>query len=139
MSPRRGQAMVFFALILPLVLLPVAAYAIESTSLSARQARLAEVASLVAIDAAQQLDVAQFRAGRGLAVDAGAGGATALADLANLEPGASLDSLNVTGPRLTVWIHETVPLRLAAFLRGAGVTLHASAIATLTPGYQVPS
>ena len=137
-SGSRGQALAFFALALPLVLLPVAAYAAESSMLAARQARLAEVTMLAALDAAQQLDIPRFRAGLGAGVDPSGAVAAATADLAASEPDAVIDAIRVNGGLVTVSVHEWIPLRLATFIRGAGVTLHAGAAANLTPGYQAP-
>jgi hypothetical protein len=139
MTPRcRGQALVFFALALPLALLPLAAYAAETPMLAARQARLAEATSLAALDAAQQLDIARFRAGRGTGLDPDAAAASAKVDLAAAEPEAVVDSVAVDGPRVTIATHLQVPLRLATFVRGASVTLRATATARLVPGYQEP-
>ena len=50
MKVRRGQAMVFFALALPLVLLPVAAFSAEAGVLAARQAHLTEVVAQAALE-----------------------------------------------------------------------------------------
>jgi hypothetical protein len=128
----------FFALALPVILLPIAAYAAESSMLAARQARLAEVASLAALDAAQQLDVARLRAGLGSALDHSAASSAATADLAASEPDAVADAVAVQDARVTVTVHEWVPLRLATFVRGAGVTLRATSTARLVAGYEVP-
>lgn len=137
-SGGHGQALAFFALVLPLVLLPVVAYAAESSMLAARQARLAEVTALAAIDGAQQLDIVRFRAGSGTVLDAAAAVAAVTADLAASEPNAVIDAISVTGSLVTVKVHEWVPLRLATFVRGAGVTLRAAAAANLRHGYQAP-
>jgi hypothetical protein len=134
----RGQALAFFALVLPLVLLPVVAYASESSMLAARQARLTEATMLAALDAAQQLDIPRFRAGLGAAPDPVLAAGTATAELAASEPGAVIDSIAVNGSLVTVAVHEWVPLQIATFVRGGGVTLHATAAAILTPGYQAP-
>ena len=58
-----GQVLVYVALVLPLVLLPVAAYAVAATALDTRHARLQAAVSQAAEDAVQRLDQAAFRAG----------------------------------------------------------------------------
>lgn len=136
---RRGQVLVFFALALPLLLLPIAAYAAEAPMLAARRAHLAEVASTAALEAAQQLDVRRLRSGGGLALDSAAASATVAADLESQEPAAVVDSLSVSGNQVALTLHERVPLRLATFVPGAAVTLHATARANLVPGYAKPA
>jgi hypothetical protein len=106
--------------------------------LAARQARLAEVASLAALDAAQQLDVARLRAGFGTGLDRSAAAGAATADLSASEPNVVADAVAVQDARVTVTVHEWVPLRLATFVRGAGVTLRATSTARLVAGYEVP-
>lgn len=135
----RGQAMVFFALVLPLVLLPVAAYATEATFLGARQAHLTEVVAQAALDAAQQLDQSALRAGTGWRLEAAAAQAAAVDDLTRQEPGAVLDSVSVAGAQVTISAHEVVALELAAFLGPRSATLRARISARLTPGYSSAS
>ena len=130
--------MVFLALILPLVLLPVAAYGAEAGLLAARQAHLVEVSAQAALDAAQQLDSAALRAGSGWALDPAAARQVAAADLARQEPAAVLDGVRVAGAQVTVTVHEEVPLRLAAFVGARSATLRAEVGARLTPGYAGP-
>jgi len=133
-----GQALVFFALVLPLVLLPVAAFGAEAGFLAARQAHLSEVAAQAALDAAQQLDAAALRAGAGWRLDPTAARAVATRDLAEQEPAAVLDGLTAGGAQLTLSVHELVPLRLASFLGARSATLRATLSARLTPGYGTP-
>jgi hypothetical protein len=133
-----GQALVFFALVLPLVLLPVAAFGAEAGFLAARQAHLSEATAQAALEAAQQLDAAALRAGTGWLLDPSAAHAVAARDLADQEPGAVLDALTVTGAQLTLAVHEVVPLRLAAFAGASSATLRAAITARLTPGYSTP-
>jgi hypothetical protein len=122
---QQGQALAFFALVLPLVLLPVAAFGAEAGFLAARQAHLAEVTAQAALDAAQQLDTAARR--------------VAAAALAQQEPAAVLDGLSVAGAQVTVTVHELVPLRLAAFAGMRSAMLRAAVSARLTAGYASPS
>jgi len=135
----RGQALVFFALVLPLVLLPVAAYATEAGFLAARQAHLSEVTAQAALDAAQQLDSAALRAGAGWRIDRAAARAAAAHDFAEQEPSAVLDELTVDAAQVTVSAHEVVALQLSAFLGPRSATLRARIGARLTPGYASPS
>jgi hypothetical protein len=135
----RGQALVFFALVLPLVLLPVAAFGAEASFLAARQAHLSEVTAQAALDAAQQLDTAALRAGAGWHLDPAAARAVAARDFADQEPGAVLDAVILAGAQLTLTAHEVVPLRLASFAGARSATLRAAVSARLTPGYGTPS
>ncbi len=134
----KGQALVFFALVLPLVLLPVAAFGAEAGFLAARQAHLSEVTAQAALDAAQQLDTTALRAGAGWRLDPAAARAVAARDLADQEPAAVLDALTVAGAQLTLVTHEVVPLRLAAFAGARWATLRAAITARLTPGFSTP-
>ncbi len=138
MSAQRGQTLVLFALLLPMVLLPVGAYAAETSVLAAHQARLAEVAAVGALDAAQQLDEARLRSGAGLAVDPNAAAAVIASDVASQSPQAAVESVRVSGSAVTLTLNEQVPLRLFPFARARGVTLRASASASLVPGYGAP-
>lgn len=135
---QRGQALVFFALALPLVLLPVAAYAVEAGFLAARQAHLTEVTAQAVLDAAQQLDTGALRAGAAWRLDPTGARQVAAADLALLDPAAVLDGLVVSGARLTVTVHESVPLELGAWTGARSVTLRAMVTARLTAGYATP-
>ena len=134
----KGQALVFFALVLPLVLLPVAAFAVEAGFLAARQAHLTEVTAQAALDAAQQLDAAALRAGAGWRLDPAVARAVATRELAEQEPAAVLDGLMGGGAQLTLTVHELVPLRLASFAGARSATLRATLSARLTPGYGTP-
>lgn len=135
----KGQALVFFALVLPLVLLPVAAFSAEAGLLAARQAHLTEAVAQAALDAAQQLDTAALRAGAGWRLDVRAAQDTARAELAAAEPDAVLDDVAPAGAQVTVRAHEVVSLRLAAFVGRPSATLRARISARLTPGYASPS
>ena len=139
MKTRRGQALVLFALLLPLALLPAAASGTEVSLIAARQARLSEVAVIIALDAAQELDAASLRADGTLSIDPSAAPALASAELAALEPAATLASVSVSGRTLQLSLYERVPLHLAVLIRGAAVQVRASATASLTPGLDAPS
>ncbi|HEX6350157.1 MAG TPA: hypothetical protein VF160_12300 [Candidatus Dormibacteraeota bacterium] len=135
----KGQALVFFALVLPLVLLPVAAFSAEAGVLAARQAHLSEAVAQAALDAAQQLGVKALRAGAGWLLDVRAAQDIARAELAASEPAAVLDGVGAAGAQVTVSAHEVVPLRLAAFVGRPSATLRVRISARLTPGYASPS
>ena len=70
MSRQRGQTLAGLALCLPLVLLPVAAYAIESTRLAARASALQAAVAQAAEDAASAVDVSALRNGQALRLGA---------------------------------------------------------------------
>src|SRR6202023_1991414 len=56
-----GQVLTFFALAVPVVLLPVAAYAVDATIIASREAGLQAATAEAAEAAAQQLDVGSIR------------------------------------------------------------------------------
>ena len=137
MTGRSGQVLVFFALVLPLVLLPVAAYAVDAAVTASEYARLMEVTVRAAEDAAQQVDVAKLRASGALVLDVAAAERAAHDDLM-IEPGASLIAVGVAGDLVTVATAESVALPLD-FVGAARVRVHASATARIAPGYDRPS
>ena len=137
MTGRSGQVLVFFALVLPLVLLPVAAYAVDAAVTASEYARLVEVTVRAAEDAAQQVDVAKLRASGALVLDVAAAERAAHDDLM-IEPGASLIAVGVAGDLVTVATAESVALPLD-FVGAARVRVHASATARIAPGYDRPS
>ena len=137
MTDRSGQVLVFFALVLPLVLLPVAAYAVDAAVTASEYARLVEVTVRAAEDAAQQVDVAKLRASGALVLDVAAAVRAAHDDVMT-EPGASLIAVGVAGDLVTVATAESVTLPLD-FVGAARVRLHASATARIAPGYDRPS
>jgi len=137
MTGRSGQVLVFFALVLPLVLLPVAAYAVDAAVTASEYARLVEVTVRAAEDAAQQVDVAELRAGGGLVLDVAAAARAAHEELMT-EPGATVVAVGVAGDLVTVATAESVTLPLD-FVGPAAIRLHATATARIAPGYDRPS
>lgn len=133
----RGQALVFFALVIPIVLIPVAAYAIDATVLETREAHLQEVTALAAEQAAQQIDVATLRSGRGLVIDPAGAIAVVGRIVATNEPQALVVSVVVSTTQVTVSLNE--PTDVPVNLSGSSVTLQAQASARLTAGYDSPS
>ena len=138
MRPRQtGQVLAFFAVALPLVLLPVAAYALDSATVSARAAGLQAATAMAAEAASEQLDVATLRSRSELVLDPGSARAAAMQDLDADEPGAILEQVVVSGLTVTVVASEHVSLPLP--LLTSTVTLHAHSAAQLVPGYDRPS
>ena len=137
MNGRSGQVLVFFALVLPLVLLPVAAYAVDAAVTASEYARLVEVTVRAAEDAAQQVDVAALRGSGEVVLDVAAAVRAAHDDLV-IEPGARVIDVVVAGGQVTVATAESVTLPLD-FIGAASITLHASATARIAPGYDRPS
>lgn len=135
---QRGQVMAFIAMALALVLMPVAAYAIDNSSVSGAAAGLQEATAMAAMEAAQQLDVGTFRAGGGIVVDAASARTAARDVLAVYVPSASLTELAVNGDMITVAAVEMVSLPLD-FLPSRVIRLEARASARLAGGYNSPS
>jgi Flp pilus assembly protein TadG len=132
-----GQVLAFFAVILPIVLLPVAAYTVDASVVSGRAAALHAATAVAAETASEQLSIGAKRAGGALALDVGLAQTVANETIANEEPGASTDSISVDGAEVTVTTTEVVSVPFNLF--GGPVTLHARASARLVAGYDNPS
>jgi hypothetical protein len=135
---QRGQVMAFIAVALAIVLMPVAAYAVDAASVSAAAAALQEATAMAAIEAAQQLDQNNFRAGAGLTVDEAAAGTIARGVLAAEAPLASMRSVTVSAAQVTVSADELIHLPFD-FLPARVVRLEAQASARLAGGYDRPN
>jgi hypothetical protein len=133
-----GQVLVFFALVLPILLLPAAAYAVDAAVTAEGFARLQEVAARAAEEAAQQVDAAQLRSGGGLALDVAAARLAAQEVVSVAEPSASLVGVTVIGTEVRVVTTEVLVLPLN-FLGTPATTLRAIATARLASGYDSPS
>jgi hypothetical protein len=133
----RGQVLAFFAVAMPIVLLPVAAYAVDAAVVAFHAAGLQAITAQAAETAAQQIDVGTMRAGGGLALDPVAVKRSAKKTVDQEDPTATVDSITVDGVEVTVVTSETVPPPFA--LLGGPVTLHARATAQLVAGYARPS
>jgi len=131
--------LVAVALLVPLALLAIAAYAIESARLAATGARLQEAAMRAVEAGAAQLDTDRLRSGSGFRLDPAAARRVAAAEMAGAEPAAVIDSAVVSGSQLTLAVHEPVRLDLGGFLSVGVVNLRARVSARLTPGYDSPS
>lgn len=137
MTRSRAQVLVFYALVLPLVLLPVAAYAVDAAAITARHAALQAATAEVAEIAAQRIDVDAIRATGSLQVDPRDVQAAVASALAGEEPSASLDAVTVKGSMVTVATSESVSLPLPVLSRA--VVVRARAAARIVPGYDNPS
>lgn len=138
MRPQRGQVMAFMAVALAIVLMPVAAYSIDSATVSAASAALQEATAMAALDAAQQLNTNDFRAGGTIGVDETSARRAARDVLAADAPAAYLTAMTVSGAEVTVATGEVVRLPFN-FFPEAEVRLSASASARLAGGYDRPS
>ena len=137
MKAERGQVLAFFALALPVVLLPVAAYAVDASMVASREAGLQAATAQAAEVAAQQLDIGVLRSSSALTLDDAAVRLVAARTLVEDEPGASVDSSTVSGVDVTVAASESVTLPLSLFT--PTVRLHARATARLVAGYESPN
>ena len=136
-DPCKGQVLAFFALVLPIVLLPVAAYAVDATVVAGREAALVGATNQAAETAAQQLNVGALRSTGALKLDPAALSVVLAQVLIEEEQGARVDSFTVAGAKVTVETSERVTLPLNVFTRS--ITLHARATARLVAGYDTPS
>jgi len=138
MREQLGQVMSFVAVTLALVLVPVAAYAVDAVTVSAAEAVLQEATAAAAVEAAQQVDATALRAGRGISIDVSAARQVVRDVLAVEAPAASVSSVTVSGAMVTVATSELVSLPFGIVAAGA-VHLNALASARLSGGYDKPS
>src|ERR1700686_2201477 len=136
-DPCKGQVLAFFALVFPIVLLPVAAYAVDATVVAGREAALVGATNQAAETAAQQLNVGALRSTGALKLDPAALSVVLAQVLIEEEQGARVDSFTVAGAEVTVETSQRVTLPLNVFTRS--ITLHARATARLVAGYDTPS
>jgi len=136
-SSESGQILAFFAVAVPVVLLPIAAYTVDATMVAGREAALQAATAQAAETAAQQIDAGALRSSGALSLDAAAGRLVVGQTLFGEEPGASLDLYTVSGVEVTVVTSETVRLPFSVFTDK--VVLHAHATARLVAGYESPS
>jgi hypothetical protein len=138
MSHERGQVLAFFAILLPIILLPLAAYAVNAAFVSTRAAGLQEATAQAAEAAAQQVDVDALRSRSELTIDASIAGLVARQAVSGSEPGAFVESVVVEGALVTVTAGEMVTLPFN-FLPARAIRLDARASARLVTGYSSPS
>jgi len=138
MTSQRGQVLVFVALVLPIVLLPAAAFAVDAASAAAVHARLEQATWSATESAVQQIDAGALRAGKGVTLDQRFVEAVARDALAAEDPNATIERLEVDGLTVTIEAAERLQLPLN-FLGAPAVKLRAKATARLTLGYERPS
>jgi len=131
--------LVALAFLVPLVLLPVVAYAAGSAVVASRQEALQAAVAQAAEDAAQSLEESHFRLDGIVLIDPRLAPERAAAALAADAPGAVIDRIEVSGATLTLSAHEIVPLQLGGFVGMGHVTIRAAARALLVAGYGRPS
>jgi len=133
-----AQTLVAFALFLPLVLLPVAAYAVQATLLASRASLLQAAAARAAEDASQAVDIGALRSRGVLRLDLAEATRIAGASLAGEDAAARLDGVAVGTDSVSVSAHDQVPLAFGGILRAGTVTLTTMATARLVSGYRNP-
>lgn len=134
----RGQVLAFYAVLLPIVLLPLAAYAVDVAFVSARAAGLQEATAQAAETAAQQLNVDALRSRSELIVDAQAAADVASRAMSDSEPEATVESVIVVGSMVTISTREVIRLPFN-FLPASATVIYARASARLVGGYDSPS
>ncbi|HVD01403.1 MAG TPA: hypothetical protein VNG93_09710 [Candidatus Dormibacteraeota bacterium] len=139
MTRIRGQTLVSVALLLPVVLLPLMAYAVQATLLATRAGLLQAAVGRAAEDATAGVDVAILRAGGGLVLDPAVAGSIARDSLLAMDPGAVVDSIAVGSTTVTVTAHERVNAGFGEILGAGATVLRATATAQVTAGYASPS
>ena len=137
-ASQRAQVLVFVALVLPIVLLPAAAFAVDAASAAAVHARLEQATWSAAESAVQQIDAGPLRAGKGVTLDRRSVEAVTRDALAAEDPNATIERLAVDGLYVTLEAAESLRLPLN-FLGAPAVRLRAKATARLTLGYERPS
>jgi hypothetical protein len=138
MTRERGQVLAFFAAALPVMLLPLAAYAVDAAFVSTRAAGLQAATAQAAEAAAQQADVGALRSRSELTIDASVARSIAIQSVNDSEPGASVVSVIVAGELVTVTASEMVALPFN-FMPVRAIKLEARASARLVGGYDTPS
>ncbi|HEY8854562.1 MAG TPA: hypothetical protein VIN12_04730, partial [Candidatus Dormibacteraeota bacterium] len=106
----RGQVLAFYAVLLPIVLLPLAAYAVNVAFVSTRTAGLQEATAQAAETAAQQLNIDALRSRSVLIVDAQTAPVVASRAMSELEPEATVEAVIVVGSMVTISTREVIRL-----------------------------
>jgi Flp pilus assembly protein TadG len=132
-----GQVLAFFALVLAVVLLPVAAYAVDATTVASREAGLQAATAQAAETGAQQLSIGAIRSTGALTLAAAAVSRVVAQTLLEEERGARVDRYTVAGTDVTVVTSESIALPFSVLTQT--VTLHAQATARLVSGYDSPA
>lgn len=135
---QRGQVLVFVAVVLTLVLLPLAACAIDSAALAGASSRLQAATAEAAMLAAQEIDITALRADGTLSLDDAAARTSALELLSIEAPDAVVSAMTIDGSRLLLETSQAITLPFD-FLPERAITIRARAEARLTAGYERPS
>ena len=133
-----GQTLVIFALFVPLILLPIVGYAVQTTLVASRAALLQAAAARAAEDGAQAIDVTVFRVTGVLRLDPAKAQLVTRASFAEQDRPAQVDRVEVSPTTVTVRAHDRVPLGFGGFLSAGSVRLAAAATARLAAGYAGP-
>jgi hypothetical protein len=133
-----GQVLAFYAVMLPIILLPLAAYAVNLAFVSTRSAGLQEATAQAAETAAQQVNVDALRSHSVLTVDAQNARTVASRTMTDLEPEATVESVLVVGSIVTISSREELRLPFN-FLPAPAVVIQGRASARLVGGYDRPS
>jgi hypothetical protein len=120
-----------------MVLVPVTGYAVDAAVLSGRAAELQAAVAQAAEVAADQIDIGQLRLNGELILDSAKVRGEAADALAAEVPDASLDSVTVAGPVVTISASEVVAPPMPLF--GRSFTVSATVSARLASGYASPS
>jgi hypothetical protein len=134
----RGQVLAFYAVLLPIFLLPLAAYAVDVAFVITRTAELQEATAQAAETAAQHVDVEALRARSELIVDGRVAAGVASRAMSDSEPEANVESVIVVGTMVTITTREVIRLPFN-FLPASATVIHARASARLVGGYDSPS
>jgi hypothetical protein len=124
--------------LLPIVLLPLAAYATDVAFVSSRSAELQGATAQAAETAAQKVNADALRARSQLIVDTEAAPTVASQVMTELDPQATVESVIVIGAKVTISTREVITLPFN-FLPQPATVIHATASARLVGGYDRPS
>jgi hypothetical protein len=133
-----GQVLAFYAVLLPIVLLPLAAYAVDVAFVISRTAGLQSATAQAAEVAAQQVDAGALRSHSELKIDAQSAPAVASSTMHDLDPQATVEAVTVIGSMVTISASELITLPFN-FLPAPATAIHARASARLVGGYDRPS
>lgn len=132
-----GQVLVFYALVLSVVLLPMAAYAVDTATVASRRAALQAATAEAAEVGAQHIDVNAFRSTASMQIEASDIHPVLALALARQDPAAVIESVKVRGATIEVVTSESVVLPLPVLVRS--VVVSGRALARISPGYDSPS
>ena len=132
-----GQVLAFFALVLQIVLLPVAAYAVDAAVISTRASELQAATAQAAETAAQRVSIGDLRSSGAFVLDQNGARVAAVETMSEEDPGAALVSVSINDATITLMTSETMSVPFNLF--GGPVTLRSRASARIAAGYDSPS